>query len=76
MATISSVVHYKTGIATVPVHFPGDEVCCRYCRFCKCDERYRRFSCTLTAPETWVLDIGAKQDWCPLKFEEGQHENY
>lgn len=72
MVVNNGVLHYTTGIATVPVHFPGGEICCRYCRFCRCDERYRRFSCTLTAPETWVLDIGAKQVFCPLKFKEAE----
>jgi DNA-binding XRE family transcriptional regulator len=61
-------VKYEKGVATVPVFFPDGNVCCKYCRFCKCDERYRRFSCTLTAPEAWVLDIGARQEFCPLKF--------
>lgn len=72
---MNKVDFYTTGIATVPIHFPNGDVSCRYCRFCKCDERFRRFSCTLTLPESWVMDIGIRQDWCPLKFEEVKNEN-
>ena len=29
--TEHSVLHYRTGYATIPVHFPNGQVCCDYC---------------------------------------------
>ena len=64
-----AVTRYETGMANVPVHFPNGDVCCRWCpMFLRFEEPFERYSCRLTGD--WIADIGARQEWCPLKFEE------
>ena len=63
-----SVRYYTNGTATVAIHFPEDDVFCRWCPlFLRYEEAYRRYSCRLTGE--WILDpFNERGQKCPLQF--------
>lgn len=57
----------------IPVHFPENEVMCRYCPALRSDQGGARYKCTVTGEILYNIDlIGAH---CPLEgLEEDEHE--
>lgn len=62
------VSFYKTGTATVTVHFPNGEAACRWCPFVRYDEPFRRYRCLLTG-EYLPYPMDALGAQCPINFE-------
>ena len=48
----NSVSYYTTGIASIKVHFPEDQVKCQWCEFLKNEQYANRNSCRLTGKKS------------------------
>ena len=57
MAKGDGVTWYTIGTATVPVAFPEDRVCCRYCPYMRSDAGGVRQKCGLTGDVIYRLDM-------------------
>ena len=70
----SGVGYYTVGIAEVPVGFPEGEVKCKWCRYLRYEEAYKRHSCRFT--DEWIVnpfgyELGRA---CPIVFENTEKE--
>lgn len=65
------VSYYTVGAAEVKTHFPEDDVCCKWCRFCLRD-RYdnSRQICVITGEMLYAPQYMVGEG-CPLKLEGG-----
>lgn len=62
------VRYYTTGKAIVPVHFPEDQVICRWCPFCRSEQDLNRYWCRLTNSMIYAPNECILPD-CPIEFE-------
>lgn len=72
------ITHYKTGYATVPVHFANGEVTCRNCEYLYIDKGMNRCRCRLQRDKIIPIDyipFGIDEVGCPIVFEEGDDDN-
>lgn len=60
---------YTKGIASVPVNFPEDEVCCKWCPFCWTESGLNRYRCRLTNEILYFPNYGLG-DKCPVVLNE------
>ena len=67
------VSFYKTGVASVAVHFPNGDAVCRWCQFVRYDESLRRHRCLFTN-EYLPFPMDTRGNECPIVFEE-ENEN-
>lgn len=67
------VSFYKTGTATVAVHFPNGDAVCRWCPYVRYDESLRRHRCLFTN-EYLLFPMDGRGNECPIVFEE-ENEN-
>ncbi|MBQ4556546.1 MAG: hypothetical protein IJA60_02735 [Clostridia bacterium] len=67
------ITWYTTAIAHIPVHFPEDDVKCKWCPHLRADEANSRHFCRLTGNVVYSIEIIA--DDCPLEFEENKDEH-
>lgn len=58
---------YTKGIAVVGVAFPENQVCCRWCQFCRAEESMKRHWCRLT--NNVIYNIEALGANCPIQLE-------
>lgn len=68
MSIIRGVDRYTVGSAIVPIFFPGDDVRCQNCRFCRYSEGMKRYWCQLTDRQVYAPFDGIA-DHCPITFE-------
>lgn len=64
---------YKTGKATVLVHYPNGDVCCRWCPYVRYDESLRRHRCLFTS-EYLPFPLDGRGNECPVILEEEENE--
>ena len=62
------VTCYTRGVATIPVGFPEDAVCCRYCPYLRADAAGARHKCIITEHVIYGLDW--RPDDCPVEIKE------
>lgn len=65
---INGVTFYTIGQAIVPVSFPEDDVCCKWCPFCKAERDIDRFWCKLTEKIIYNPFSEELPDHCLIKF--------
>lgn len=68
------VTFYKTGVASVAVHFPNGDTVCRWCPFIRYDEPFKRCRCLLTG-EYLPYPMESMGVQCPVNFEK-EDEKY
>lgn len=59
---------YTTGTITTEIHFPEDDVCCGWCRYCHSDDSLRRHYCTKLRQMIYNPIDGVLPE-CPIQFE-------
>ena len=64
----NGILWYTTAIAHIAVHFPEDDIKCRWCPHLRSDEANGRHFCRLTSDIVYSTEIIAET--CPLEFEE------
>lgn len=64
----SGINFYTTG--TVKVHFPENQVICKWCPFCYQENGLNRFKCRMTNSIVYLPAETINGD-CPIKFEVG-----
>lgn len=67
------VTHYKTGYATVPVHFANGEVTCQNCEYLFIEKGLNRCRCRLQYDRIIPIEYisyGIDEVGCPIVFEE------
>lgn len=64
----NGVSYFTEGMASVPVYFPEDRVCCRYCPFCRAESDLNRFWCRLTNDMIYNPFIPELPESCPLEL--------
>lgn len=70
----NGVSYYTSGVASVTVHFPEDQVKCQYCqRYLKYEEFAKRYTCRIT-DERLLYPFERVGFECPLEFEESKGE--
>ena len=67
----TGVSYYKTGLVTVKVNFPEDDVCCHWCKFIDKSFGIDRKECSLT--KTIIYNEALVCSDCPLIFEEKEN---
>jgi hypothetical protein len=67
------ILWYTTAIAHIAVHFPEDDVKCKWCPHLRADEANGRHFCRLTGSIVYSKEIIAED--CPLEFEEKKDEH-
>ncbi len=70
----NGVSWYTSGIAKVKINFPEDDICCKWCPFCRSENDLERFWCRLTNRMIYNPYIGLSDD-CPIEFESEETEN-
>ena len=63
----SGVRYYTTGSVTLTVAFPEDQICCRYCPWCRAEKEVGRHWCRLT--NEMLYNINFRGDGCPVAVE-------
>ena len=63
------VAFYKTGRASVLVHFPNGDTVCRWCPFVRHDGSLNRHRCLFTS-EYLPFPLDSRGNLCPILFEE------
>jgi len=62
---------YKTGVASIAVHFDEKHVACNYCPYIRYESAHSRHSCLIT--NMWIYNPTKEiADHCLLIFEEGE----
>ena len=64
----SGVKWYTTGQAVVDIYFPEDDICCKWCPFCRSESDLGRFWCRLNNKMIYNPFTGIG-DNCPIDFE-------
>lgn len=59
---------YTRGVATVPVNFPEDFVCCQWCTYVRNEDSLKRHRCLLTG-EYLPFPFTSRGNECPVVFE-------
>lgn len=60
---------YTTGTITVPVHFPEDDIRCKWCKYLRADVNGERYKCTITNEILYTTATVGND--CPIEFKEG-----
>lgn len=68
------VSFYKSGVATVAVHFPNGDAVCRWCPYVRYDESLRRHRCIFTN-EYLPFPMETRGNECPIVIEDEKEEN-
>lgn len=74
----SAVTYYKTGYATVPVHFANGDVTCQNCEYLYLEKGMNRCRCRLQRDKIIPIEcmaFGIDEVGCPIVFEKGDDDN-
>ena len=64
----NGVSYFTEGMASVPVYFPEDRVCCRYCPFCRAESDLNRFWCRQTNNMIYNPNVPGLPEFCTIKL--------
>lgn len=67
------VSFYKTGLATIAVHFPNGDTVCRWCPYVRYDESLLRHRCVFTG-EYLLFPMDARGNQCPVSFDDKEED--
>ena len=68
MSRETCVRFYKTGTATVSVHFPNGMTVCQWCPYLRWHDGFRRHQCGLTT-EFLPYPFDSRGNECPVTFD-------
>lgn len=71
----NGITKFTTGIATIKVHFPKDDIKCQWCAFCRSESDLKRHWCRLTNEMLYNPYGIYRGQKCPIKFEEKEDNN-
>lgn len=66
----NGVKYYTIGVAHVPVHFPENEVKCKYCAFCRAETELSRYWCRLVNRMVYSPNMPGLPEFCPIELNE------
>ena len=73
----NGVSFYTPYHADIIIHFPENDVSCRWCKFCRTDiSGLERYKCILTDRILYAPEFVGLPDFCPLLPVENQDENF
>lgn len=61
------IKYYTSGIASIKVNFPEDEVCCKYCEYCYAESGLNRCKCRILHEIIYSPNYGRLEN-CPIKI--------
>ncbi len=64
------VSYYTKGQAVIHINFPENDVCCRWCPFCRSEGDLKRYWCRLTNAMLYNPEYPQLPEECPIKFKE------
>ena len=64
----NGVSYYTDGFAIIPVHFPEDEVKCKWCPFCRAESELGRYWCRLVNRQVYEPKMDGLPEFCPIQF--------
>lgn len=62
---------YTSGIASVSINFPEDDISCHWCPHCRSESDLLRHWCRLTNNMIYNPYVIGLPETCPIKFEKG-----
>lgn len=62
----NGVSFYTTGTAKINVHFPENDVRCKWCPFCRAEENPGRYWCRLTNDMIYNPNYAGLPEFCPI----------